>query len=62
MKQRIFGWISIGIGILLALATAEVTAIAWLYTCVEQGTANSTWHAKTATDPARRPGPQLRTA
>ena len=31
MKQRIFGWISMLIGIVMALATVEVTAIAWLY-------------------------------
>ena len=31
MKQRIFGWISAVIGIVLALAVVEVTAIAWLY-------------------------------
>ena len=31
MKQRIFGWISILIGVVLALATVEVAAIAWLY-------------------------------
>ena len=35
MKQRIFGWISVLIGIVLALALIEVTAIAWLY--VEDG-------------------------
>jgi hypothetical protein len=35
MKQRIFGWISIFIGIVLALATVEVVAIAWLY--IEDG-------------------------
>ena len=35
MKQRIFGWISVLIGIVLALATVEVAAIAWLY--VEDG-------------------------
>ncbi len=35
MKQRIFGWISVLIGIVLALATVEVVAIAWLY--VEDG-------------------------
>jgi len=31
MKQRIFGWISILVGVVLALALVEVTAIAWLY-------------------------------
>ena len=31
MKQRIFGWISILIGVGLGLALVEVTAIAWLY-------------------------------
>ena len=31
MKQRIFGWISVLVGIVLALALIEVTAIAWLY-------------------------------
>ncbi len=31
MKQRIFGWVSAVIGIFLALAAVEVTAIAWLY-------------------------------
>ncbi len=35
MKQRIFSWISILIGIVLALAAVEVTAIAWLY--IEDG-------------------------
>ena len=35
MKQRIFGWISVLIGIVLALAVVEVTAIAWLY--IEDG-------------------------
>ena len=35
MKQRIFGWISILIGVVLALATVEVAAIAWLY--IEDG-------------------------
>ena len=35
MKQRIFGWISVLIGVVLALATVEVVAIAWLY--VEDG-------------------------
>ena len=35
MKQRIFGWISALIGIVLALAAIEVAAIAWLY--VEDG-------------------------
>jgi hypothetical protein len=35
MKQRIFGWISILLGIVLALALIEVTAIAWLY--LEEG-------------------------
>ena len=35
MKQRIFGWISVLIGVVLALATVEVAAIAWLY--VEDG-------------------------
>jgi hypothetical protein len=35
VKQRIFGWISVLIGIVLALATVEVVAIAWLY--VEDG-------------------------
>ncbi len=31
MKQRIFGWISMLIGIVMALAAVEVAAIAWLY-------------------------------
>ncbi len=31
MKQRIFGWVSILVGVVLALATVEVAAIAWLY-------------------------------
>ena len=31
MKQRIFGWISAIVGIVLALAMIEVTAIVWLY-------------------------------
>jgi hypothetical protein len=31
MKQRIFGWISVLVGIVVALALIEVTAIAWLY-------------------------------
>ena len=31
MKQRIFGWISVLVGIVMALAAIEVTAIAWLY-------------------------------
>ena len=31
MKQRIFGWISALIGVVIALAAIEVTAIAWLY-------------------------------
>jgi hypothetical protein len=31
MKQRLFRWISILIGIVLALVTVEVTAIVWLY-------------------------------
>jgi hypothetical protein len=35
VKQRIFGWISVLIGIVLALAIIEVAAIAWLY--VEDG-------------------------
>ena len=35
MKQRIFGWISAVIDIVLALAVVEVTAIAWLY--IEDG-------------------------
>ena len=35
VKQRIFGWISVLIGVVLALATVEVAAIAWLY--VEDG-------------------------
>jgi len=35
MKQRIFGWISALIGIVLALAVVEVAAIAWLY--IEDG-------------------------
>jgi hypothetical protein len=35
MKQRVFGWISILIGVVLALATVEVAAIAWLY--IEDG-------------------------
>ncbi len=35
MKQRIFGWVSILIGVVLALATVEVAAIAWLY--IEDG-------------------------
>src|SRR5205807_3936544 len=30
MKQRIFGWISALIGVVIALAAIEVTAIAWL--------------------------------
>jgi hypothetical protein len=35
VKQRIFGWISVLIGVVLALATVEIVAIAWLY--VEDG-------------------------
>lgn len=35
MKQRIFGWISVLVGIVLALAVVEVAAIAWLY--IEDG-------------------------
>jgi len=35
MKQRIFGWISVLIGIVMALAAIELTAIAWLY--LEEG-------------------------
>ena len=35
MKQRLFRWISVLIGIALALAAVEVTAIVWLY--VEDG-------------------------
>ncbi len=35
MKQRIFGWITTLIGIVMALAVIEVTAIAWLF--VEDG-------------------------
>ena len=35
MKQRIFGWISVLVGIVFALAVLEVTAIAWLY--IEDG-------------------------
>src|SRR6478672_6661748 len=35
MKQRIFGWISTLIGIVVALAAIELTAIAWLY--LEEG-------------------------
>jgi hypothetical protein len=35
MKQRIFGWISALVGIVLALALIEVAAIAWLY--IEDG-------------------------
>jgi hypothetical protein len=31
MKQRIFGWISVVVGIVFALGALEVTAIAWLY-------------------------------
>ena len=31
MKQRIFGWISVLFGIVLALGMLEVAAIAWLY-------------------------------
>src|SRR5258708_11348391 len=31
MKQRIFGWISALIGIVVALALVEVTPIVWLY-------------------------------
>ena len=31
MKQRIFGWISVLVGIVMALAAIEVTAIVWLY-------------------------------
>ena len=30
MKQRIFGWISALIGVVIALAAIEVTAIVWL--------------------------------
>ena len=35
MKQHIFGWISILIGIVLSLAAIELTAIVWLY--LEEG-------------------------
>ncbi len=35
MKQRIFGWISLVVGIVFALALVEVAAIAWLY--IEDG-------------------------
>jgi hypothetical protein len=35
MKQRIFGWISALIGVVIALGTIELTAIAWLY--LEEG-------------------------
>ena len=35
MKQRIFGWITTLIGIVMALAMIEVTAIAWLF--IEDG-------------------------
>jgi hypothetical protein len=35
MKQRIFGWISALVGIVVALAMIEVAAIAWLY--LEEG-------------------------
>ena len=35
MKQRIFGWITMLIGIVMALAVIEVTAIAWLF--IEDG-------------------------
>src|SRR5229473_412659 len=35
MKRRIFGWISVLIGIVLSLAVVEVAAIAWLY--IEEG-------------------------
>ena len=35
MKQRIFGWITTLIGIVMALAVIEVTAIAWLF--IEDG-------------------------
>jgi hypothetical protein len=35
MKQRIFGWISALIGIVVALAAIELTAIAWLF--LEEG-------------------------
>ncbi len=31
MKQRIFGWITVLLGIVMALAVVEITAIAWLY-------------------------------
>src|SRR5258708_26434376 len=31
MKKRIFGWITTLIGIVMALAIVEVTAIVWLY-------------------------------
>src|SRR5690349_4306021 len=31
MKKRVFGWITILIGIVMALAVVEVTAIVWLY-------------------------------
>jgi hypothetical protein len=31
MKKRIFGWITILIGIVMAIAVVEVTAIVWLY-------------------------------
>ena len=35
MKQRVFGWISVVFGIVLALAAIELAAIAWLF--VEDG-------------------------
>src|SRR5215510_8466133 len=35
MKHRIFGWISTLIGIVIALAAIELTAIAWLF--LEEG-------------------------
>jgi hypothetical protein len=35
MKQRIFGWISALIGIVMALAAIELTAVVWLY--LEEG-------------------------
>ncbi len=35
MKRRIFGWISTLVGLVMALAVVEMTAIAWLY--IEEG-------------------------
>jgi hypothetical protein len=35
MKQRIFGWITVLLGVVMALAAIEVTAIVWLY--IEDG-------------------------